>query len=124
MRARNGAGFPLRGNDKALGIIGRRGALRPVMALARRMDSRFRRNDGTLRAPSAAPSPAAFAASSPIIGRGDLADACAPLDSGLRRNDGMLCKGLYRERGIRLFAPPMGRTGIYCSERKMEGARR
>ena len=42
-----------RGNDEALGIIGRRGALRLVMALSRRMDSGLRRNDGTLRAPSA-----------------------------------------------------------------------
>ena len=51
----------------------------------------------TALSPSAVPSPAAFAASSPLIGRGGCG-ACAPLDSGLRRNDGMLCKGLYKER--------------------------
>ena len=36
-------------------------------ALARRMDSCLRRNDGTLPAPTAVPSPAAFAASSPHL---------------------------------------------------------
>ena len=43
-------------------------------------------NDGTLRAPIAVPSPAAFAASSPLIEREGFG-ACAPLDSCLRGND-------------------------------------
>ncbi len=54
-------------------------------------DSRLRGNDGTLRALPAVPSPAAFAASSPLVGRGGCG-ACAfyklGRDSRLRGNDG------------------------------------
>ena len=58
------------------------------------------------RRPSRAPSPAAFAASSPLVRRGG-EGACAPLDSGLRRNDVRLCKGLLR-RTPRLRAAAYG----------------
>ena len=44
-------------------------------------------NDGTLRAPSAVPSPAAFAVSSPLIGRGEMRRLRAARFP-LRGNDG------------------------------------
>ena len=55
-------------------------------------------NDGTLRAPSAVPSPAAFAASSPLVGRG-----------GIRR---LRADDMRRNTAPRLVPRLVGRGGI------------